>query len=54
MLAMASRYMGPTGGKLYTDNFMRKLASNDFPDGHGDTEVVVTITPETWRTEVLP
>ena len=54
MLAMASRYMGPTGGKLYTDNFMRKLASNDVPDGHGDTEVVVTITPETWRTEVLP
>ena len=54
MLAMASRYMGPTGGKLYTDNFMRKLATNDFPDGHGDTEVVVTISPETWRTEILP
>ena len=54
MLAMASRYMGTAGGKLYTDNFMRKLATNDFPDGHGDTEIVVTITPENWRTEILP
>jgi nitroimidazol reductase NimA-like FMN-containing flavoprotein (pyridoxamine 5'-phosphate oxidase superfamily) len=54
MLAMASRYMGPAGGKMYTDNFMRKLATNDFPDGHGDAEVVVTITPEHWRTEIQP
>ena len=54
MLAMSSRYMGAAGGKMYTDNFMRKLATNDFPDGHGDTEVVVTITPENWRTEILP
>ena len=54
MLAMSSRYMGSAGGKRYTDAFMRKLATNDFPDGHGDTEIVVTITPETWRTEILP
>jgi Pyridoxamine 5'-phosphate oxidase len=54
MLAMASRYLGAAGGKMYTDNFMNKLATNDFPDGHGDTEVVVTMTPETWRTEILP
>lgn len=54
MLAMSSRYMGATGGKIYTDNFMRKLATNDFPDGHGDTEIVVTISPEHWRTEILP
>jgi nitroimidazol reductase NimA-like FMN-containing flavoprotein (pyridoxamine 5'-phosphate oxidase superfamily) len=54
MLAMSSRYMGSKGGKFYTDDFMRKLATNDFPDGHGDTEVVVTITPENWRTEILP
>ena len=54
MLAMASRYLGPVGGQRYTDDFMRKLATNDFPDGHGDSEVVVTITPERWRTEVLP
>lgn len=54
MLAMSSRYMGSAGGKRYTDAFMRKLATNDLPDGHGDTEIVVTITPETWRTEILP
>jgi nitroimidazol reductase NimA-like FMN-containing flavoprotein (pyridoxamine 5'-phosphate oxidase superfamily) len=54
MLAMASRYLGPVGGQRYADDFMRKLATNDFPDGHGDAEVVVTITPERWRTEVLP
>ena len=54
MLAMSSRYMGPAGGKRYTDDFMRKLATNDFPDGHGDSEVVVTIVPQSWRTEILP
>ena len=54
MLAMSSRYMGPKGGKYYTDDFMAKLATNDFPDGHGDTEVVVTLHPENWRTEILP
>ena len=54
MLAMSSRYLGPAGGKRYTDAFLRKLATNDFPDGHGDSEIVVTITPEHWRTEILP
>jgi nitroimidazol reductase NimA-like FMN-containing flavoprotein (pyridoxamine 5'-phosphate oxidase superfamily) len=54
MLAMSSRYMGPAGGRRYTDDFMRKLATNDFPDGHGDSEIVVTITPANWRTEILP
>ena len=54
MLAMSSRYMGPAGGKRYTDAFMRKLSTDDFPDGHGDSEVVVTISPENWRTEILP
>ncbi len=54
MLAMSSRYLGPVGGKQYTDAFMRKLVSDEFPDGHGDTEIVVTITPEHWRTEILP
>lgn len=33
---------------------MRKLATNDFPDGHGDSEIVVTMTPANWRTEILP
>lgn len=54
MLDMASRYLGVAGGQVYTDDFMRKLASNDFPDGHGESEIVVTITPENWRTEILP
>jgi hypothetical protein len=54
MLAMSSRYLGKAGGERYTDAFIRKLATNDFPDGHGDTELVVTITPENWRTEILP
>jgi nitroimidazol reductase NimA-like FMN-containing flavoprotein (pyridoxamine 5'-phosphate oxidase superfamily) len=54
LLAMSSRYLGPKGGKLYTEDFMRKLAVNDFPDGHGDAEAVVTISAEHWRTEILP
>lgn len=54
MLAMASRYMGPAGGQRYADDFMRKLSTDDFPDGHGDSEIVVTIIPENWRTEILP
>jgi nitroimidazol reductase NimA-like FMN-containing flavoprotein (pyridoxamine 5'-phosphate oxidase superfamily) len=54
ILAMSSRYLGPRGGRRYTEDFMRKLATNDFPDGHGDSELQVTISPETWRTEILP
>lgn len=54
MLAMSSRYLGAEGGMRYTGAFMAKLAGNDFPDGHGDTELVVTIVPEAWRTEILP
>ncbi len=54
LLAMSTRYLGAAGGKRYTDDFMRKLSVNDFPDGHGDWEVVVTIMPESWRTEILP
>ncbi len=33
---------------------MKKLARNGFPDGHGDAEIVVTIAPSNWRTEILP
>jgi nitroimidazol reductase NimA-like FMN-containing flavoprotein (pyridoxamine 5'-phosphate oxidase superfamily) len=54
MLAMSSRYLGPVGGQRYTENFMRQLADDDFPDIHGDSELVVTITPAAWRTEILP
>jgi hypothetical protein len=51
---MSSRYLGAVGGKRYTEAFMGKLATNDFPDGHGDSELVVTIAPANWRTEILP
>ncbi len=54
MLAMSSRYLGAAGGRRYTADFMRKLSADEFPDGHGDSELVVTITPATWRTEILP
>jgi hypothetical protein len=54
MLAMSSRYLGAGGGRRYTDDFMRKLSTDDFPGGHGDAEVEVTIAPEHWRTEILP
>ena len=54
MLAMSSRYLGEAGGQHYTNQFMKKLAANDFPDGHGDAEIQATITPANWRTEVLP
>jgi nitroimidazol reductase NimA-like FMN-containing flavoprotein (pyridoxamine 5'-phosphate oxidase superfamily) len=54
MLTMSSRYLGARGGRRYTDDFMRKLATNDFPDGHGNSELVITLTPENWRTEILP
>jgi hypothetical protein len=54
MLAMSSRYLGAVGGQRYTDDFMHKLVTDDFPDGHGNSEVVVTIAPASWRTEILP
>ena len=54
MLAMSSRYLGPKGGQRYTDDFIHKLATDDFLGGHGADEVVVNITPENWRTEILP
>lgn len=54
MLAMSSHYLGPAGGRRYTTDFMGKLTTDDFPDGHGNSELVVTITPESWRTEILP
>ena len=41
MLAMATRYLGEKAGKQYADGF------------HDDEEVMVTLTVENWRTEVL-
>jgi len=53
ILSMASRYLGPKGGHRYTENFMAKLESDDLHDGHGTDEVLVRLTPERWRTDVL-
>ena len=53
ILAMSSRYLGEKGGRRYTDNFMAKLAQDDLHDGHGTEEVLVRLTPERWRTDVL-
>ena len=51
---MSSRYLGEKGGAAYTENFMRNLAVDQFEGGgHGKDEVIVRITPERWRTEVL-
>ncbi len=47
LLAMASRYLGRKAGAGYTDNFMKNLAAT------GASEVIVRISPENWRTEVL-
>lgn len=53
ILAMSTRYLGEQGGRRYTDNFMSKLEADDLHDGHGTEEVLVQLTPERWRTDVL-
>ncbi len=53
ILAMSTRYLGVKGGQRYTDNFMAKLEQDDLHDGHGTEEVLVQLTPERWRTDVL-
>ena len=54
IFAMSSRYLGQRGGEVYSDRFMERLAADDFPGGgHGAEELMVRITPEHWRTEVL-
>ena len=52
LLFMATRYLGTSGGQAYTDNFMTKLAADEW-EGHGNGELRVRITPDRWRTEVL-
>lgn len=51
--AMSTRYLGEKGGQRYTDNFMAKLEADDLHEGHGTEEVLVRLTPERWRTDVL-
>lgn len=53
ILAMSTRYLGTAGGQRYTENFMKNLAGDSLHDDHGTEEVIVRITPQLWRTEVL-
>ena len=53
ILAMSSRYLGPKGGQRYTEQFMDRLERDDLHEGHGTDEVLVRLTPERWRTDVL-
>ena len=53
ILAMSTRYLGDKGGVRYTADFMANLAADDLHAEHGTSEVVVRLTPEHWRTEVL-
>ena len=53
ILAMSTRYLGAKGGARYTSDFMENLKTDTLHDDHGTTEVLVRITPQNWRTEVL-
>ena len=53
ILEISTRYLGRKGGAHYTENFMKNLSSDNLHDQHGTEEVLVRITPEYWRTEVL-
>ncbi len=53
ILRMSSRYLGAKGGQRYTDNFMNNLADTDLMVGHGTTEMLASIQPALWHTEVL-
>ena len=52
LLFMATRYLGAAAGQAYTDDFMTKLAADEWVE-HGTGELRVRITPDRWRTEVL-
>ena len=53
ILAMSTRYLGTKGGLRYTGDFMENLTRDNLHNDHGAEEVIVRITPELWRTEVL-
>ncbi len=53
ILRMSTRYLGARGGRLYTDRFMENLASDNLHIGHGTTELMASIHPALWHTEVL-
>lgn len=53
MLRMATRYLGREAGQRYADNFMKNLVNDDLHKGHGTTELLASIQPELWHTEIL-
>lgn len=53
MLRMSTRYLGAKGGERYTDNFMKNLAGDNLHEGHGTTEVLASIQPALWHSEIL-
>ena len=53
MLRMSTRYLGARGGERYTDNFMKNLVNDDLHAGHGTTELLASIQPVIWHSEIL-
>lgn len=53
ILRMSTRYFGAKGAERYTDDFMANLGDEDLMAGHGTSEVLASIQPERWHTEVL-
>jgi hypothetical protein len=53
ILQMSTRYLGAKGGERYTDNFMKNLVDEDLMVGHGTTEMLASIQPALWHTEIL-
>lgn len=53
MLRMSTRYLGAKGGEHYTDKFMKNLVNDDLHAGHGTTELLASIHPAIWHSEVL-
>lgn len=53
MLRMSTRYLGARGGERYTDNFMKNLVNDDLHVGHGTTELLASIEPMIWHSEIL-
>jgi nitroimidazol reductase NimA-like FMN-containing flavoprotein (pyridoxamine 5'-phosphate oxidase superfamily) len=53
ILRMSTRYLGTNGGQRYTDNFMTNLVDDDLMAGHGTSEVLASIQPSLWHSEVL-
>lgn len=53
ILRMSSRYLGAKGGQRYTDHFMNNLVDEDLMVGHGTSEMLASIQPTIWHSEIL-